>query len=284
MANKNLTTRKSNYLFFFIFITILLLSCKDVTAKEEIINKEQYLTNLNNVNITKEYAQDPKKLKELIAKNKGIKALYLEHWILYETKNIKTLKKLHKIAKKNDIRFYLVTGKNSWFGKRGLKNTMEVYDTYGKYVDGIVLRVEPNKINVWKKDDIATHAQILNEMLDAYSAIYSEAKQRNKKFIAEFPFWLSDYEGPLKTFSQNVCEYTDKIIFLIDNTEKLDSLNIRWNDVPCSYNINLTKKALQQTEDGIKNIYQKLKAKLSLYQNFQGYIIDPDTTLNEQNP
>lgn len=275
MANKDL-------IVIIVSIT-LLLNGLNAIAKEETINKEIYLSNFNNINITREYAEDPKKLNELI-KNKAPKALYIEQWILYEIEDAKTLKRLYKVAKKNDVRFYLVTGKNSWFGKRGLQNTMEVYDKYGKYVDGIVLRVEPNKINVWKKDDISTHAQILNGMLDAYSAIYTQAKTRNKKFVTEFPFWLSDYEGPLKNFSQNVCDYSDKIIFLIDDVEKLDTLNIKWNNVPCSYNINLTKRALRQSDEGINEIYNKLKNKIPLYQNFQGYVVDSDSSLINNNP
>lgn len=270
---------KRHYLFLFLVTAIVLFNCSSSSAKEEEINKEIYLTNFNNLNIARESVNDFKKLKELV-KNTRPKAIYIEQWILYETENKKTLKKLYKIAQKYDSKLYLVTGKNTWFGRRGLTNTLEVYNTYGDYVDGVVLRVEPNKSNVWK-DDLKIHAEVLNQMLDAYSAIYLEAKKRNKKFVAEFPFWLSDYEGPLKTFSQNVCDYADKIIFLIDDTKKLEDLNIRWNNVPCSYNINLTKRALNQTEEGLAEIYKNLKIKLTLYSNFHGYIIDSNSSIRD---
>lgn len=260
---------------------LVLLNFYQFTYAQDNVNifsgKQIYLTNLNNINITNEAAHNKNILKRII-EDKRPKALYIEQWIIEESKDKKLLKKLHKTAHKYGLKLYLVTGKNSWFGTRGVSNTIEVFNKYDEFVDGIVLRTEPNKVNVWK-DDISIQVQILNQMLDAYSAIYTEAKKRNKIFIAEFPFWFSDFRGPLKSFSENVCEYVDKVIFLIDNTKKLDELEIKWNDVTCPYNINLTKRANKQTEQSLEETYKKIKAKLTFYSNFNGYIIDSDSSL-----
>ena len=155
--------------------------------KKNIIDeKKVYLTNFNQINITNDSTKDLKSLKQLIETKKP-KAIYLEQWITMEPQNKNILKKLQKIAHKNDIKFYLVIGKNVWFGERGVKNTLAAFNTYGEYIDGVVLRIEPNKANVWK-DDSSIKVQILNLMLDAYSAINTEAKKRNKTFYTEFPF------------------------------------------------------------------------------------------------
>ena len=268
-------------LLIILFLTLTSLFEGNAYAKKENrVSKETYLTHLSNINITNETANNMDLMKQII-KEKKPRAIFVEEWLLSEPGNKKLLKTLQKLAKKYDSKLYLIIGRNSWFGKRGLTNTLNAYNTYSKYVDGIVLKVEPNKVNVWK-DDTNIHAQILNQMLDGYSAIYTEAKKRNRKFIAEFPFWLSDYNGPLKNFSQNVCDYADKIIFLIDNEEKLDNLDIRWNDVPCPYIIDITKRACAKTEESINNIYNKINNKLTFYQNFQGFIIDSDTNFNAQ--
>lgn len=248
-------------------------------AKEKHLDKNVFLTDLNHVNLTLQTATDKNELKKLIMDKKP-KVLYLEEWILSEKGNTNVLKKIYKQAKKNDIKLYLVVGRNQWIGTKGVNSTLYSLDKYENYIDGIVLRTEPNKLNVWK-DDMSIKAQILNLMLDAYSAIHINAKKRNKKFIASFPFWFAEFKGPLGTFSQDTCKYVDKIIFLIDKPEKINEIEVRWNDITCPYNINLTKRALQQDEDGIHEIYYKLKNKLVLYSNFQGYIIDSDSTLKE---
>ena len=259
---------------------LIVLSTGNTTLAKEAhtVDKKIFLTNLNHINITIESIKDLKELKRLICL-RNPKAIYIEQWILEEPGNKNLIKKLQKIAKKTSCKFYLVVGRSSWFGRRGVINTIDNLNKYGKYIDGIVLRVEPNKVNVWK-DDIGVQAQILNQMLDAYSAIYHETKKRDKAFIAEFPFWLSDYKGPLKSFSQNVCDYTDKIIFLIDDLEKLEKLDM-WNNVTCMYNINLTKRASGQTEESIHETFKKLKTKLTFYSNFNGFIIDSNSTLED---
>ena len=249
---------------------------------ENTIDKKLILTNLDNINITNDLTKD-KKLLEKTIKEKRPKSIYLEQWITLEPNRKDILKTLNKIAKKYNAKFFLVIGKNTWFGNRGISNTLAAYDMYGEYVDGIVLRLEPNKVNVWK-DDASIKAQILNQMLDAYAAIYNKAKKRNKAFVVEFPFWFSDFEGPLRSFSQDACLYSDKIIFLIDNLKKLNDLKTKWNDIPCLYQINLTKRATNQTEDSIEVIYKKLYEDLTFYQNFNGFIVDSDNNIKEIEP
>lgn len=242
-----------------------------------ITDKTRYLTNLNHFNITNESVKDLKALAELI-KDRKPKAIYLEQWILLEPGNKNLLKKLRKISNKSNIKLYLVIGKNIWFGRRGIENAKSAFNIYGKYFDGLVLRLEPNKSNVWKEDP-SIKEQILNLMLDAYSSIYAEAKKRNKLFVTEFPFWFSDFEGPLKTFPQNACDYADKVIFLIDDIEKLEKLELEWNNVACPYNINITKRATKLSEDLVAETLNKLKNKLYFYSNFNGFIIDSDSSL-----
>ena len=162
---------------------------------------------------------------------------------------------------------------------KALKRLIETKKPKAIYLEQWIT-MEPNKANVWK-DDQSIKVQILNLMLDSYSAIHAEAKKRNKTFIAEFPFWLSDFKGPHGTFSEDACKYTDKIIFLIDDPEKLDKLDIPWHDVTCVYSIDITKRATNQTEDSVRETYYKLKEKLTLYSNFIGYIIDSDSTIEE---
>ena len=269
-----------------LFIALSLLSYSFTTqttlAKEvkEENPREAYLTNFNNINITDESVKSLKSLKKLI-KEKSLKGIYIEQWILDEPGNKNLIKKLQKIANKSNIKFYLIVGRNSWFGRRGLEHTLEFLNMYENYIDGIVLRVQPNKVNVWK-DDVSVHAQILNQMLDAYSAIYHETKKRNKLFLVEFPFWLSDYKAFNKTFSQNACDYSDRVIFLIDDIEKLDKLGIKWNDVTCNYNINLAKRATQQTEESTHKTYKKIMSKLTFYSNFHGFIVDSDSSIKEE--
>lgn len=251
----------------------------NIYAKSELNDKSAYLTNTNHINITAENANNIREIKQIL-KSKRPKAIYIEQWILLEHGDKKYLKKLHKLSTSLDTKLFLVIGKNTWFGDRGITNAKNAFDYYGKYIDGLVLRIEPNKINVWKNGDLSIKTQILNLMQDAYNTIYNDAKKRNKKFIVEFPFWFSDFQGPLKSFSEEACGYADKIIFLIDDAELLDKTEIKWNDVTCLYNIDITKRATYQTEDKIKSIYEKLKSKLVLYSNFNGYLIDSDIDLN----
>ncbi len=192
------------------------------------------------------------------------------------------MKKLHKISKKNNSKLFLVIGKNSWFGERGIANTIDYLNYYEKHIDGIVLRVEPNKINVWK-EDVAIIAQILNQMLDAYVGISKEAKSKNKMFIAEFPFWYIDFIGPLRTFPEDACACANRISLLIDKPEKLKELK-NWNNVSCLYSINLTKRATGHSEEELNEIYNELTKELPFYSNFNGFIIDSDSTIGSQLP
>ena len=256
--------------------------CPPSEAKSKIhepINDKILLTEIRHINIGPRLAKDIKSVEELV-KSKRPKAIYIEQWILSEKGNENLLKKLYKIAHKYDAHLYLFVGKDSWFGRRGLVNVLASLDQYENYIDGIILKNQPNKTNIWKKDDLNFQAQILNQMLDAYSAIYTEAKKRNKQFIADFPFWLSDYQGPKKGFSENVCDYTDKVIFLIDDIEKLEKLDIKWNDITCAYNIDLTKHTTALSDDDISDMYKTIKSKLIFYANFNGFIIDSDSKVN----
>lgn len=268
MANK---TIRRNIFIATIIVCLLTLCIVKVSAEEE---KKDFLINTIGLNITNDDTKDIKNLNQLI-KTKRPKAIYLEQWILLELQNKKLLKKLHKIAKKIDSKLYLVIGKNSWFGDRGISNTLDYLNFYEKDIDGIVLRVEPNKINVWK-DDISITTQILNQMLDAYLGIYKETRKRNKVFVVEFPFWYSDFIGPLRSFPEDACAYSNRVSFLIDKPEKLKELK-NWNNISCLYNINLTKRATTHTEEELANIYNELKEKLSFYSNFNGFILDSDT-------
>lgn len=285
MANQIIRMAHLKTKLIFVLISLVLITFNPLNsyAKKLKIEKDIFLTNLNHINITEETAKDIKTIQELII-TKRPKAVYLEHWITDDPKNKNLPKKLKKIANKYDAKFYLVIGRNSWFGTRGLNHTIDFLNRYENDIDGLVLRTEPNKVNVWK-DDLDIQAQILNQMLDAYSAINIEMKKRGKQFIVEYPFWFSDFLGPgKKSFSQHVCEYSSKIIFLIDNLDKLDELyklKVVWNDISCPYNINLTKRATGQDEKTTHQIYRKLKERLTLYSNFNGFLIDSDSTLKD---
>lgn len=274
---------KTKLIFVLISLVLITFNPSNSYAKKLKNEKDIFLTNLNHINITEETAKDIKTIQELII-TKRPKAVYLEHWITDDPKNKNLPKKLKKIANKYDAKFYLVIGRNSWFGTRGLNHTIDFLNRYENDIDGLVLRTEPNKVNVWK-DDLDIQAQILNQMLDAYSAINIEMKKRGKQFIVEYPFWFSDFLGPeKKSFSQHVCEYSSKIIFLIDNLDKLDELyklKVVWNDISCPYNINLTKRATGQDEKTTHKTYKKLKERLTLYSNFNGFLIDSDSTLKD---
>lgn len=285
MANQIIKIVHLKIKLIFVLISIVLMAFNPYNSYAEKLNNEKsiFLTNLNHINITEETAKDIKAIQELV-KTKRPKAVYLEHWITDNPKNKNLPKKLKKIANKYDAKFYLVIGRNSWFGTRGLNHTIDFLNKYENDIDGLVLRTEPNKVNVWK-DDVSIQAQILNQMLDSYSAINIEMKKRGKQFIVEYPFWFSDFLGPgKKSFSQHVCEYSSKIIFLIDNLDKLDELyklKVVWNDISCPYNINLTKRATGQDEKTTHKTYKKLKERLTLYSNFNGFLIDSDSTLKD---
>ncbi len=284
MANQILkmsSKYKKNLIHILVTIITIIIFCPTSEAKlknPEQINEKDFLTNINHINIAARATKDIKIVEQLI-KSKRPKAIYIEQWILAEKGNEKILPKLYKIAHKNDTKLYLFIGRDSWFGRRGLVNVLAAFDQYGSYIDGIVLKTQPNKTNIWK-DDVNFQAQVLNQMLDAYSAISTEAKKRNKQFIVDFPFWFSDYEGPKKSFSENVCDYTDKVIFLIDDIEKLEKLNVKWNDITCSYNIDLTKHATVFSDDDIGDLYKIIKSKLVFYSNFNGFIVDSDSRVD----
>ena len=264
-------------------ITVIALLSHFISAEaksktSEPVNEKEFLTDVNHINLSARTAKNIKTVEELI-KTKKPKAVYIEQWILAEKGNETLLQKLHKLTHKYDTKLYLFIGRDSWFGRKGLINTLAALDQYGDHIDGIILKTQPNKINVWK-DNLNFQAQILNQMLDAYSAIYIEAKKRNKQFIVDFPFWFSDYQGPKKGFSENVCDYADKVIFLIDDIEKLEKLDIKWNDVTCPYNIDLTKHASLLSDDDVNDIYKVIKSKLTFYANFNGFIVDSDSKVD----
>ena len=273
-------TNQKKLIFTIIAIIALLTYCISSEAKNtyEKPAEKDLLTNINHINIDKRLAKDTKSVEEMV-KTRKPKAIYIEQWILAEKGNENLLQKLHKIAHKYDAKFYLFIGKDSWFGRKGLINTIAALDQYGNHIDGIILKTQPNKINIWK-DNLNFQAQILNQMLDGYSAIYAEAKKRNKQFITDFPFWFSDYQGPKKGFSENVCDYADKVIFLIDDIDKLENLDIQWNDITCSYNIDLTKHATVLSDDDINDMYKVIKSKLTFYANFNGFIVDSDSKVD----
>lgn len=268
--------------FIFIFLLIISMSQMALAAlnininEENITSENTELKKITNINITNESTKDFSTIKEIF-KNYKPKNIFLEQWITLEPHNKKLLKKLRKLSNKYDSKLYLVVGKNTWFGRYGYGMAKASLDEYEKYIDGIVLRIEPNKTNIWNKFGENSKARILNQMLDSYAALHIETMKRNKDFIAEFPFWFSDFIGPLKSFPQDVCSYTDKIIFLIDDEEKLEELNLKWNEITCRYLINLTKRANNKTEEDLRTIYSKLKNKLQFFSNFHGYIVDSDS-------
>jgi len=278
MANK---TMKKQTFTLFLALILFLNSSLILSAHgkaEDSIPREVILTNLNNIILNKDCAEDKNKLEEIL-RIKRPRNVFIEHWIIQESTNKKLLKEVRKITNKYNSKLYFVTGRNTWFGQRAAEHILPLYKEYGEYIDGIVLRIEPNRVNLWKEDDDSMKVQVLNQMLDGYSVVYSYAQKIGKSFIVEFPFWLTDFQGPKRTFSDDACIYADKVIFLIDNEEKLDTLEIAWNDITCHYLINLGKRATRQNEEKIKEIYNKLNKKLTLYSNFGGYIIDADSSL-----
>ena len=275
MINHSLKYKLFVLLQIVIYLTLI---STPLYAKEKINNEPIVLTDLTSLNITNDSTKNIKELENII-KTRKPRFIYLEQWITLEPHNKDILKTLTKLRKKYNSKLFLVVGKNTWFGSRGVANTLDALNTYGKWIDGIVLRTEPNKTNIWNKDETSFKIQILNQMLDAYSAIHIETKKRDKIFIAEFPFWFTDFNGPKGTFSQDTCNYVDRIVFLIDDIKMLDTLAVKWNGITCQYQINLGKRATNQTEESIKEIYSKIKKNISFYYNFNGFIIDSDSTL-----
>lgn len=284
MANKTINNKLVKKILISILIfTLIFFSILKASAKEITLTRDKYLTNFNNFMLTKDFLEDKKKLEEVL-KSKEPKAIYIEEWLVQESEDKNILKKLKKLTNKYQSKLFLVTGRNIWFGSRGVEGIINAYNKYESNIDGIVFRIEPNKSNVWK-DNLDIQAQILNQMLDAFSAIYAETKKRNKLFIVEVPFWLSEFHGPLKSFTEDVCSYSDRLVFLVDDKEKLDKLETKWNDVTCPYNINLGKRATRQiNEEEISKLYAKIQEKLIFYSNFNGYIIDTDSTLDNKAP
>lgn len=259
--------------------TLILLSILLPKAFAAEKNTATYITNVNNINLTETTTKNFETIKKLIEIKKP-KTVFIEQWVLLEPQNNNLLKKIHGLTKKNDARLYLIVGKNDWVNKFGITQVLSQIKAYGKHIDGIVLRIEPNKTNIWQEYGQFNQAKLLSQMLDTYNAIHKETKKLKLDFIAEFPFWLADFRGPVKSFPQDACDYTDKIVFLIDEEEKLDlldDLNIKWNDVTCRYYINLTKRANNKTNEKINEILNRFKTKLSLYSNFYGYIVDSDS-------
>jgi hypothetical protein len=281
MANK---TMKKQTLTSLLALILFLNSSIALSANgkvEEIIPREAILTNLSNLILNKDCAEDITKLEEVL-KVRRPRNVFIEHWIVQESTNKKLLKEIRKVTNKYNSKLYFVTGKNTWFGQRAAEHLIPLYKEYGKYIDGIVLRIEPNRVNIWREDDDSMKVQVLNQMLDGYAAVYSFAKKIGKSFIVEFPFWLTDFQGPKRTFPDDACIYADKVIFLIDNEEKLNTINIPWNDITCHYLINLGKRATRQNDEKIKEIYQTLNKKLILNSTFSGYIIDSDSSLDNK--
>lgn len=272
-------TKRKVLIVFLVFTIILTTSgMPRVFSKEKTLNKSAFLTNIHQVNITIDSTKNIKNLKNII-KNKRPKLIYLEQWVLEEPGNKRLLKKIYKIAKKNDVKLFLVIGKNIWVGKRGVHNTINAFNAYGKYIDGIVLRVEPNKTNIWKNQDESMKSQLLNLLLEGYAGAYKESKNRDKKFHVEFPFWYSDFNGPIKVFSQDACDFCDSVHFLIDDIEKLETLKIKWNEITCPYSINITKRANGHDKESLQKIYNKINLDLTFYSNFRGFIVDSDSIL-----
>ena len=272
---------KNNLACIIVAIALAMIFCHLSEAKfktDEQINEKELLTDINHINITVRTAKNIDLVESLI-KEKRPKAIYIEQWIIAEKGNENLLEQLHKITHKYEAKLYLFVGRDNWFGRRGLVNVLAALDQYGDHIDGIILKTQPNKINIWK-DSTEFQAQILNQMLDAYSAIYIEAKRRNKLFIVDFPFWLSDYNGPKKNFSESVCDYTDKVIFLIDDLKVLEKLDLKWNDITCLYSIDLTKHATQLSDDDISEMYKIIKSKFIFYSNFNGFIVDSDSKVD----
>ena len=267
---------------FLIVIAIIIYCCPSkAKVKNDKQNIQKELTEITHINLSARIVKDTNLIENLI-KERSPKAIYIEQWILVEKGNENLLQKLYKIAHKHDIKLYLFVGKDSWFGRKGLVNVIAALDQYGSYIDGIILKTQPNKTNIWN-DSLEFQAQVLNQMPDAYSAIYIEAKKRNKQFIVDFPFWLSDYQGPKKNFSENVCDFADKVIFLVDSLEKLEKLDIKWNDLTCQYSIDLTKHATVLSDDDVSDMYKTIKSKLIFYSNFNGFIVDSDSDVNFKN-
>lgn len=235
---------------------------------------------INNFNITLESTKDFEGLKNKLLTEKPDN-IYIEEWLIYQDHTKDILKKLDKIADKINAKLYVVIGKNTWYGPRGAKVTLQAFKTYDK-ADGIVLRLEPNKTNIWQNYGTEFKVQLLNKMLDGYATIFKEASKLNKEFIAEFPYWLADFQGPLRTFPEDVCHFAHKISFLIDDIEMYDVLPENWNDVYCNYQINLTKRANNKTEDEINRLYKKFEKELSYDSYFKGYLIDSDLDLNKK--
>ncbi len=270
MANKKLKLTNNTKK---ILLCILIASI--ITLNNQCFSKE--LTDLTHINLSPRIVKDIKQVEKLI-EEKEPKAIYIEQWILAEKGNEHLLRKLHKIANKHDTKLYLFVGKDSWIGRKGVINVIAALDEYGGDIDGIVLKHQPNKTNIWK-NSVDFQVQILNHMLDAYSAIHMETKKRNKQFIIDFPYWYTDYKGPKRHFSENACEFADKIILLIDNIDMLEKLDVKWNDVTCVYNIDLTKHVTLLTDDDVNDIYKLIKSKFTFYSNFNGFIIDSDSDL-----
>lgn len=250
---------------------------KETLSAAKVQKKEFNLS--ENLNITKDMTSDLKKLQELI-KVKAPKNIFVEHWLVEDKGNEKLLKTLKKAAKKHKATLFLVVGANMWVGDRGIEKTLTVFKKYEKQIDGIVLRTEPNRTSVWERGPELA-AQLLNLQLDAYDGIKFEMMKKDKLLLAEYPFWFSDYTGPKGlNYSEDVCKYTDGIIFLIDSEERLEEYEIPWNKVGCNYFIDYGVRASRLKTDERINYYHKIiTERLKFKDNFKGFIVDSNSKL-----
>jgi len=262
-------------IYFFSFSCFSCFFCWSIPSHAASSQATLQNIKIENINITTEAVSNLNELQEQI-NNLKPKNIFIEERLLYQKKNNNILKDLKKIAKKNSSKLFVVVGKNTWIGKRGIDNTLEAFKVYKNNIDGIVLRLEPNKTNIWQNYELEYKAQMLNHMLDAYSAISKETAKYGKEFVAEFPYWLADFQGPLRTFSQDACLYADRVVLLIDDEDMYEVLGNKWNDLFCHYHISLSKKANSKTNSEIVKLHKKFNNKLSFDSYFKGYIFDLD--------
>ncbi|MBI1858710.1 MAG: hypothetical protein HYR97_06340 [Candidatus Melainabacteria bacterium] len=245
--------------YIFLIIYFLCFFCLSIPSHAASSQATLQNIKIENINITTEAVGNLNELQKQI-NNLHPKNIFIEERLLYQKKNNNILKDLKKIAKKNSSKLFVVVGKNTWIGKRGID----------------ILRLEPNKTNIWQNHELEYKAQMLNHMLDAYSAISKETAKYGKEFVAEFPYWLADFQGPLRTFSQDACLYADRVVLLIDDEDMYEVLGNKWNDLFCHYHISLSKKANSKTNPEIVKLHKKFNNELSFDSYFKGYIFDLD--------
>lgn len=259
--------KRSKSILFLLLLSTNFIIPNPSTALESAENT------IKNINITDADINDLKILEEKISLVRP-KYIFIEQRLIVDSKDKKIAKKIHKISKKNKSKLYLVTGSNSWYTSIGTKNTIADINTFHKNIDGLVLRMSPDKTNIWQKEVEEFKIKILNQMLDNYVKIAKAAKKKNLTFIPEFPFWFSDFKGPKNNFSEDVCQITDKVIFLINDKNKLEEFEIEWNEISCKYLIDVTKRATELTPESSNEAIKFINQNLTLKENFEGYIQD----------